>query len=111
MAHHESAKAIAESLLAVTLSAIQAVEFGDWETAGQLLRRREQLLTQLEACDDVAEAEKELRSVQSAERDLQALLERTAAEALDGMASHRAFRAARKAYRPSAESSFLDQAG
>ncbi|GIV02102.1 MAG: hypothetical protein KatS3mg015_0932 [Fimbriimonadales bacterium] len=111
MGHHESAKKVAESLLAVTLSAIDAVEYGDWETAGQLLRRREQLLTQLESCDDVPDAERELRAVQAAELDLQALLERTATEALDGMASQRAFRAARKAYRPSVDSSFFDQAG
>lgn len=111
MQHPEPAERIAQSLLAVTLSAASAVEFGDWETAGQLLRRREQLLTQLEACDGLDSAVSTLEAVQSAEKDLETLIERTTFEAVEGMQSSRAFREARRAYRPSSSGGVFDQAG
>src|SRR5438552_2827829 len=70
-----SALSISATLLAVTLSATASVEAGDWETAGQLLRRREQLLTQLENCPDLREAVSVLQAVQSAEAELSVAME------------------------------------
>ena len=63
-------RSLAETLLAVTLSATASVDAGDWDMAGQLLRRREQLLTQIENCSDAAGAIDILKRVQSAELEL-----------------------------------------
>jgi hypothetical protein len=70
MINGKDPRGIAETLLAVTLSALSAVEAHDWETAGSLLRRREQLLTQLEACPDISSALAQLQMVRQAEKKL-----------------------------------------
>lgn len=70
MTNNKDPRSVAETLLAVTLSALSAVESHDWETAGNLLRRREQLLTQLEACPDISPALPQLQKVRQAEKQL-----------------------------------------
>lgn len=98
---------IAQTLLAVTLSAISSVDGGDWEMAGQLLRRRDQLLTQLEAQDKLDEAADILRSVQKAEAELAEAMEAATREALMNIHTARDARNARKAYMSRRDSSGL----
>lgn len=75
-------RSITETLLAVTLSALSAVESHDWESAGSLLRRREQLLTQLEGCADISSAVSQLQLVRKAERELYSKMEELTQRAL-----------------------------
>lgn len=95
---HDGACGVAETLLAVTLSAISSVDAGDWETAGNLLRRRDQLLTQLENCSDLKSALKILGKVQEAERELADAMEIATREALMDLSANRDARLAQKAY-------------
>ena len=101
MAANGDARVLAETLLATTLSAASAVETGDWSTAGNLLRRREQLLTQLENSPNVAQAEGQLRKVQQAEKDLLEKMESVTQEAFADILEARNVRTAHQAYRPS----------
>lgn len=104
--------AIAQTLLAVTLSASASVDIGDWETAGQLLRRREQLLTQLEGCANLADAVEMLHKVQRAERDLASGMEIATREALNEMETARDARSARRAYEGQRTcASFIERVG
>ncbi len=89
---------LAETLLAVTLSATSSVQSDDWETAGQLLRRREQLLTQLERCPDLKFAEALLIKVQKAELFLMSHLEKSTRETFDGINRDNNFQKAKKTY-------------
>ena|SRR5438552_18764962 len=93
------ARSLAETLLAVTLSATASVDAGDWDMAGQLLRRREQLLTQIENCSDAAGAIDILKRVQSAELELGDAMEIATRETLADMNTARDARNARKLYR------------
>lgn len=93
-----SAIQLAEALLTVTLSAASSVESDDWETAGQLLRRREQILTQLERCPDLQTAEDLLLKAQKAELALMAYLEKSTREAFDGITRDNSFQKARRTY-------------
>ena len=75
---------IAETLLAVTNAACTSVLDGDWEMAGRLLRRREQLLTQLEGCTDIQIAKPILDTVRTAEGELDRAMEVATREGLQG---------------------------
>ena len=93
------AATVAETLLAVTLTATASVEAGDWDSAGQLLRRREQLLTQLEGCSDLATAIPLLEAVQRAEGELSDAMELATREAITDLNAAKDARLARQAYR------------
>jgi hypothetical protein len=84
---------LAETLLAVTLAAKASVLQSEWDEAAQLLRRRDQLLTQLERCEDIACAEAVLRSVQRAESELMELMESCTRNASQQIAKIQSFRA------------------
>lgn len=94
----EQAVPLAENLLAVTLSAIGAVEEDDWLTAGQLLRRREQLLTQLERTTDLTDATLLLHRVQEAEMILLERMEQLTQSTSETLQTAQAVRHARKMY-------------
>lgn len=94
----DKAAELAQSLLAVTLSAESAVASGDWETAGQLLRRREQILTQLERLPSLDTARDVLIEVQRAEKSLMLLMDRSTHETAEEIGKIRAFRTRKNAY-------------
>ena len=94
------ARAIADLLLAVTMSAIASVEADDWETAGQLLRRRDQLLTQLERCADLEPVRETLAAIHSSEANLLAKMELMTRRAFDELNRARDTEAAKRAYGP-----------
>jgi hypothetical protein len=96
--HSGSARSVAETLLAVTLSATSSIESGDWNAAGQLLRRREQLLTRLETCPDLTDVISLLQAVQLAETDLAAAMEIATREAVSDLNASKDARTARSAY-------------
>jgi hypothetical protein len=75
---------LAETLLAVTNAACASVLDGDWEMAGRLLRRREQLLTQLEGCTDIQTAQPVLDTILTAETELDKAMEVATREGLQG---------------------------
>lgn len=83
---------LAECLLITTLSAESSVASGDWETAGQLLRRREQLLTQLEREANIEPARTILEDVQRAEASLLSLMERSTRDAAEEIGRIASFR-------------------
>lgn len=93
-----NAKSIAETLLVVTLNATQAVQLDDWELAGQLLRRREQLLTQLERFTTLDGATPVLEKVRAAEKELLRNMEIATSEAFQSLLQAQKYRKAHKAY-------------
>ncbi|GEM_PF-2647095 len=99
MPREESALTLAEHLLAATLSASNAVDEDDWTTAGSLLRRREQLLTQLERRPDLQAAELLLHRVQEAELILLSKMDEKTKEAMGDLKQLHAASFARRAYR------------
>lgn len=99
MQSSESAIQLAEHLVAATLSAASAVDEDDWITAGQLLRRREQLLTQLERCSDLASARVMLQRVQEAELILLGKMEDCTRRALGELQAMNITNHARQAYK------------
>jgi hypothetical protein len=76
---NRDAQTIAEELAAVTTSAATCIDEGDWESAGRFLRRREQLLTQFEACPN-DECAGVMTQVAFADEELKAALEIAARE-------------------------------
>lgn len=98
MPHNTDARNVADLLLAVTMSAIASVEADDWETAGQLLRRRDQLLTQLERCANLDEARETLAAVHSTEANLLAKMELMTRRAFEELSKAKDTATARKAY-------------
>lgn len=98
MQHERDACVLAEKLMAVTLAAHASIRDDDWQTAGQLLRRRDQLLTQLEACENLAEAQGALEQVQSVEESLFQLIDKKACEAFAEVARNHQVRSAAIAY-------------
>ncbi len=95
--------AIAESLLATTLSAEASIASGDWETAGHLLRRREQLLTQLERERDLSDAQAVLLEVQQAEKSLLSLMERSTRDISEELGKIASFRTRKNPFSRTAE--------
>ncbi|HWP31930.1 MAG TPA: hypothetical protein VNK96_09455 [Fimbriimonadales bacterium] len=93
-----NAKNIAETLLVVTLNATQAIQLDDWELAGQLLRRREQLLTQLERFTALDGATSVLEKVRAAEKDLLRNMEKATSDAFQSLLQAQKYKKARKAY-------------
>lgn len=107
-----NATEVADTLLAVTLSTIASVSAGDWQTAGQLLRRREQLLTQLEVCSNVADAKQKLLEVREAEMRLAQIMEDATREAISLLQVTKDLRNARRAYSQLGnEPKFLEETG
>jgi len=96
---NEDAKSIAETLLVVTLNATQAIQLDDWDLAGQLLRRREQLLTQLERFTSLDGAVLVLEKVRVAEEDLLRSMEKATSEAFQSLLQAQKYGRAQKAYR------------
>jgi hypothetical protein len=94
----DKANELAQSLLAVTLSAESSVASGDWETAGQLLRRREQILTQLERMPSLDTAREVLIEVQRAEKSLMLLMDRSTRETAAEIGKIHAFRSRQNPY-------------
>ncbi len=106
-------KNIGITLLASTLSAMQAIQADDWETANHLLRRREQLLTQLERFPDLKPISDLLLKIQKAENDLMQCLEDTTQAVHDELRGADFFTKAIKTYkRPTkSESSYFEKYG
>jgi len=98
---------LAECLLITTLSAESSVASGDWETAGQLLRRREQLLTQLEREADIEPAKTILEDVQRAEASLLSLMERSTRDAAEEIGRIATFRKRRNPFARNEQSGTL----
>ena len=99
MQPERDAPKLAETLLAVTLSATSALKEGDWATVRQLLQRRTQLLDQLDGCRDLQASAEQLRKVQDAEHELALKINSIAEETLADLSDARGFRTARKAYK------------
>lgn len=88
----DGAIGIAETLLAVTLNASSCVSYGDWETASQLLRRRDQLLELLARCDDLSSIQRVLPQIRSAEAKLASEMDAATMRAMEEISRIRRFR-------------------